>query len=58
MLDNEHVMGRRLMLTPLHRVQTPREVAGVAVMLAAPAGAFMTGQNVIVDGGTTIGDGN
>jgi NAD(P)-dependent dehydrogenase (short-subunit alcohol dehydrogenase family) len=58
MLDNERVMERRLSLTPLRRVGTPQEVAGVAVMLASAAGAFMTGQNVIVDGGTTIGDGN
>ena len=34
------------------------EIAGVAVMLASRAGAFITGQNLIVDGGTTIGDGN
>lgn len=33
-------------------------VSGVAIMLAAPAGAFITGQNLVVDGGTTIGDGN
>jgi NAD(P)-dependent dehydrogenase (short-subunit alcohol dehydrogenase family) len=37
---------------------TPEEIAGVAVMLASKAGGFITGQNIIVDGGTTIGDGN
>lgn len=58
LLDNEALMERRLALTPLRRVGTPQEVAGVAVMLASAAGAFMTGQNVIVDGGTTIADGN
>jgi len=51
-------MERRLALTPLRRVGEPLEVAGVAVMLAAPAGAFITGQNLVVDGGTTISDGN
>lgn len=58
LLDNPEVMTRRLALTPLRRAGEPDEIAGVAVMLAAPAGAFITGQNIIVDGGTTIGDGN
>lgn len=58
MLEKPEVMERRLALTPLRRAGEPHEVAGVAVMLAARAGAFITGQNLIVDGGTTIGDGN
>lgn len=52
------LMEKRLALTPLRRVGTPDEVAGLALLLAAPAGGFITGQNLIVDGGTTIGDGN
>ncbi|CAJ0691001.1 SDR family NAD(P)-dependent oxidoreductase [Ralstonia holmesii] len=51
-------MSRRLSLTPLRRVGEPHEIAGVAVMLASPAGGFMTGQNIVVDGGTTISDGS
>ncbi|HEY3808642.1 MAG TPA: glucose 1-dehydrogenase [Steroidobacteraceae bacterium] len=51
-------LERRLSLTPLRRLGHPREVAGVAVMLAGPAGAFITGQNLVVDGGTLISDGN
>ena len=58
LLDNADVMERRLALTPLRRAGEPDEIAGVAVMLAARAGAFITGQNLIVDGGTTTGDGN
>jgi NAD(P)-dependent dehydrogenase (short-subunit alcohol dehydrogenase family) len=58
LLDNAELMKRRLALTPLRRAGEPDEIAGVAVMLAAPAGAFITGQNLVVDGGTTIGDGN
>lgn len=49
---------RRLQLTPLRRFGEPSEIAGVALLLAAPAGAFITGQNIIVDGGTLIGDGS
>jgi len=30
----------------------------MALLLATAAGGFMTGQNLIVDGGTTVGDGN
>lgn len=56
--DNSEVMQRRLALTPLRRAGIPEEVAGLALLLAAPGGAFISGQNLIVDGGTTIGDGN
>lgn len=56
--DNPAVMDKRLALTPLRRVGVPEEVAALALLLAAPGGAFITGQNLIVDGGTTIGDGN
>jgi NAD(P)-dependent dehydrogenase (short-subunit alcohol dehydrogenase family) len=56
--DSPALMEKRLALTPLRRVGTPAEIAGLALLLAAPAGGFITGQNLIVDGGTTIGDGN
>lgn len=38
---------------PLKRIGLPEEVAGAAVFLAAPAGNFVTGQSIIVDGGVT-----
>ena len=56
--DSPALMEQRLALTPLRRVGTPEEIAGLALLLATAAGGFMTGQNLIVDGGTTIGDGN
>ena len=49
---------RRMAMTPLRRPGEPREVAGAALFLAAPAGAFTTGQVLVVDGGTTITDGS
>jgi NAD(P)-dependent dehydrogenase (short-subunit alcohol dehydrogenase family) len=58
MLDNDEVMKRRVAQTPLRRVGEPDEIAGVAVMLASRAGGFITGQNLVVDGGTLIGDGS
>ncbi|GGO76462.1 hypothetical protein GCM10011348_03730 [Marinobacterium nitratireducens] len=32
--------------------------AAGARLLAAPGGGFTAGENIVVDGGTTIGDGN
>jgi NAD(P)-dependent dehydrogenase (short-subunit alcohol dehydrogenase family) len=39
---------------PLGRIGEPEDVAGVALLLAAPAGRFITGQVLVVDGGATI----
>ncbi|AHY45924.1 Dehydrogenases with different specificities (related to short-chain alcohol dehydrogenases) [Rubrobacter radiotolerans] len=38
---------------PLGRFGKPEELKGVIVFLASPAAAYMTGQTVVVDGGTT-----
>ncbi|HXT09896.1 MAG TPA: SDR family oxidoreductase [Roseiarcus sp.] len=40
--------------TPLKRIGEPDEIAGAAVFLASRAGAYMTGQTIVVDGGQTI----
>jgi len=40
---------------PIGRLGDVDDVAGVAVMLAGAAGAFITGQTIVIDGGTTIG---
>tara|TARA_B110001454_G_scaffold216927_1_gene241100 strand:- start:424 stop:1218 length:795 start_codon:yes stop_codon:yes gene_type:complete len=40
--------------TPLGRIGMPEEIAGTAVFLASKAGAFVTGQGIVVDGGITI----
>jgi NAD(P)-dependent dehydrogenase (short-subunit alcohol dehydrogenase family) len=42
---------------PLRRLGEPDDVAGVAVMLASRAGSFITGQTLVVDGGSLIGGG-
>jgi NAD(P)-dependent dehydrogenase (short-subunit alcohol dehydrogenase family) len=43
--------------TPMQRIGEPHEIAGAAVYLASPASTFMTGQAIVVDGGSTIGVG-
>lgn len=58
LLANAAFMARRLAATPLRRVGEPHEVAGAAVMLASAAGGFITGQTLVVDGGTLISDGS
>ena len=40
--------------TPMKRIGLPHEIAGAAVFMASPAGAYMTGQKMVVDGGATI----
>jgi NAD(P)-dependent dehydrogenase (short-subunit alcohol dehydrogenase family) len=40
--------------TLLRRLGEPEDIAGVALMLASRAGAYITGQTIVVDGGTTI----
>lgn len=39
--------------TPLGRLGTPEDVAGAVVYFASPAAAFVTGQLLLVDGGTS-----
>jgi NAD(P)-dependent dehydrogenase (short-subunit alcohol dehydrogenase family) len=58
LIENAEFMTRRMAMTPLRRPGAPAEVAGAAVFLASPAGAFVTGHNLVVDGGTLITDGS
>lgn len=43
--------------TPLGRLGEPEDIAGAAVLLASRAGAFITGQSIVIDGGSTIASG-
>ncbi len=39
---------------PLRRFGEPDEIAGAAVFLASPAGRWMTGQQIVIDGGALV----
>lgn len=40
---------------PLHRICTPADLQGAALFLASPAADLMTGAQIVIDGGTTLG---
>jgi gluconate 5-dehydrogenase len=39
---------------PLERVGTPGDLKGAVVLLASPAGSWITGHNLVVDGGLSV----
>ena len=41
--------------TPMNRPGHPAELVGAALLMASPAGSFLSGQTVYVDGGITAG---
>jgi len=55
--ENPETLKTVTMHTPMHRIGEPHEIAGAAVFLASPASTFMTGQAIVVDGGSTTGVG-
>jgi NAD(P)-dependent dehydrogenase (short-subunit alcohol dehydrogenase family) len=48
-------LDKRLQTAPLRRIGEPDDIGGIAVLLAGKAGAFITGQTLIADGGVTVG---
>jgi NAD(P)-dependent dehydrogenase (short-subunit alcohol dehydrogenase family) len=55
--DNPAIHRQAVSTYPLGRIGEVEEVAGAAVFLAAPAGRFITGQVLVIDGGATIASG-
>ena len=52
--ENPDRLKRRLEAIALGRLGEPDDIAGLAVCLASDAGRFITGQNLVADGGETI----
>ena len=57
LLSPDHPMRSIASAIPLGRVGAPEEVARCALFLASEAGSFVTGQTLVVDGGSTFGAG-
>jgi len=55
--DDPERLEQALRAYPIGRIGEPADIAGAALFLAAPAGAFVTGQTLVVDGGSTISAG-
>ncbi|HUC63971.1 MAG TPA: SDR family oxidoreductase [Stellaceae bacterium] len=52
--ENKEVLEQTLKQAPLGMIGEPVDIAGAAILLASPAGRFITGQTLVVDGGVTI----
>lgn len=52
--DNPETLKTTESRSPMRRIGMPDEIAGGAVFLASKAGAFVNGQNLVIDGGGTI----
>ncbi|MGE0740934.1 MAG: SDR family NAD(P)-dependent oxidoreductase [Hyphomonadaceae bacterium] len=49
--ENPEILKPYTARSCLHRIGQPDEIAGMAVLLASKAGAFITGQAFVIDGG-------
>ena len=52
--DNPETLAKVEAGTPLRRIGESIDIAGAAVFLGSKAGAWMTGQQIVIDGGVTI----
>lgn len=52
--DNEQVMEREMARTPLERIAQPEEVGRMALTLVSGAASYVTGQVIVMDGGSTV----
>ena len=54
---SEDIKEKIKVQTPLHRQGRPQEVANTIMFLASDMSSYITGQNIIVDGGRKLGGG-
>ena len=53
--DDPKTLSGALQASPLGMIGEPDDIAGAALLLGSPAGRFITGTTIVVDGGATIG---
>lgn len=58
LLNDKDFTARRIQMTPLRRIGTVADVADACLFLASPGSSFISGQQIAVDGGTSITDGS
>ena len=55
-LDNDDIRNEMVEKTPLRRLGQPDDIALGALWLASPAGSFVTGKVIEIDGGLEAGN--
>lgn len=50
--DVQEQLGK---MVPMHRVGFPEDLKGLALFLASPASSYITGQEIVIDGGRHLG---
>ena len=54
-LKNEALQAELAKGIPAHRIGLPEDMYGLALFLASPASAYVTGQQIVIDGGFSLG---
>lgn len=52
--DNSTLITQEISRTPLKRIAQPEEIARMALAIVADSASFMTGQIIVLDGGSTV----
>jgi NAD(P)-dependent dehydrogenase (short-subunit alcohol dehydrogenase family) len=54
-LQNPETQDFFARMTPMRRMGRPEDIQGLALFLASPASAYITGEQIVIDGGVTLG---